>query len=252
MGVAISSAPTTFSDHVFKFLERVEHRVASNPVDREAAFRLRYDAYRRVGFLKARPEDKLYDPLYDDDPMAWISMSFVDGELAGTVRVNVGTAENAVLPGLQVFSDILAPRLRARQTVVEFTRLAANISLSSVHPELPYVIMRPGFMAAQHLDADFAVATPREEHIAFYKRAFRAALWCEPRDYPGLTAKLACMGAEYRAVRAAIEARYPFYQSTAAERVALFGARDLVPDRRPPPARALRLTSLGAEASSSA
>jgi hypothetical protein len=184
--------------------------------------------------------------------MAWISMSFVDGELAGTVRVNVGTAENAVLPGLQVFSDVLTPRLRARQTVVEFTRLAANISLSSVHPELPYVIMRPGFMAAQHLDADFAVATPREEHIAFYKRAFRAALWCAPRDYPGLTAKLVCMGTEYRAVRAAIEARYPFYQSTAAERVALFGARDLVPDRRSPPARAVRLTSLGAEASSSA
>jgi hypothetical protein len=96
MGVAISSAPTTFSDHVFKFLERVEHRVASNPVDREAAFRLRYDAYRRVGFLKARPEDKLYDPLYDDDPMAWISMSFVDGELAGTVRVN-----NVVRTGVQ-------------------------------------------------------------------------------------------------------------------------------------------------------
>jgi hypothetical protein len=63
--------------------------------EREAAFRLRYNAYRRVGFLKPRPDNKLYDPLYDDDPMAWISMSFVDGELAGTVRVNVGTAENA-------------------------------------------------------------------------------------------------------------------------------------------------------------
>jgi hypothetical protein len=252
MGAAISSAPTTFSEHVLKFLERVEHRVASNPAEREAAFRLRYDAYRRIGFLMPRPDHKLYDPLYDDDPMAWISMSFVDGELAGTVRVNVGTAENAVLPGLQVFSDVLAPRLRARRTVVEFTRLAADISLSSVHPELPYVIMRPGFMAAQHLDADFAVAMPREEHIVFYKRAFHAALWCAPRNYPGLTAKLACMGAEYRTVRAAIEARYPFYQSTAAERVALFGARDLVPDRRSPPARAPRLTGLGAEASSSA
>jgi hypothetical protein len=139
--------------------------------------------------------------------------------------------------------------LRARQTVVEFTRLAANISLSSAHPELPYVIMRPGFMAAQHLDADFAVATPREEHIAFYERAFGAALWCAPRDYPGLTAKLACMGAEYRAVRATVEARYPFYQSTAAERVALFGVRGLVPDRPSLPARALRLTGLGADAS---
>ncbi len=87
MGAAISSAPATFSDHVLKFLERVEHRVASNPSEREAAFRLRYDAYRRIGFLKPRVDERLYDPLYDDDPMAWIMMSFVDGELAGTVRV---------------------------------------------------------------------------------------------------------------------------------------------------------------------
>jgi hypothetical protein len=252
MGAAISGAPTTFSDRVLKFLERVEHRVASNQIEREAAFRLRYDAYRSGGLLKPRTDNKLYDPLYDDDPMAWISMSFVDGELAGTVRVNVGTAEDAVLPGLQVFSDILASRLRTRRTIVEFTRLAAKISVSSLHPELPYVIMRPGFMAAQHFDADFAVATPREEHIAFYKRAFRAAVWCAPRDYPGLTARLACMGAEYRAVRPAIEARYSFYKSTAAERAALFGARDPAPGGCSPRERAPRLTCSAAEASSPA
>ena len=183
--------------------------------------------------------------------MAWTTLSFVDGELAGRVRVNFAADENAVLPGLQVFSDILEPRLRGRQKIVEFTHLAAKISLSRAHPELPYIVMRPGFMAAQQLEADFAVASPREEHIAFYKRAFGAQLWCKPRDYPGLTAKLACMGADYRVVRSAIEARYPFYKSTTAERTALFGARDLSRDMRSPPARALGLTA-GAEASSPA
>src|SRR5271165_6005272 len=123
MGAAINSAPSTFSDHVFKLLERVEHRVASNPAEREAAFRLRYEAYRRIGFIKPRPDDRLYDSLYDDDPRAWITMTFVDGELAGTVRVNVGANENAVLPGLQAFAEILEPRLRVRLTLVEFTRL---------------------------------------------------------------------------------------------------------------------------------
>ena len=177
MGAAISSAPATFSDHVFKLLERVEHRVASNPSEREAAFRLRYDAYRRIGFLKPRLNDTLYDPLYDDDPMAWTTLSFVDGELAGTVRVNFAADENAVLPGLQAFSDILAPRLRRRQKIVEFTRLAAKISLSRVHPELPYIVMRPGFMAAQHLEADFAVATPaRGTHRLLQARVRRGAV----------------------------------------------------------------------------
>jgi hypothetical protein len=126
MGAAINSSLSTLSDHVFKLLERVEHRVASNPSDREEVFRLRYDAYRRIGFLKPRPDDKLYDLRYDDDPKAWITMTFVDGELAGTVRVNAGACENAVLPGLQAFADILAPRLCQRQTLVEFTRLASR------------------------------------------------------------------------------------------------------------------------------
>jgi hypothetical protein len=247
MGAAINSAPGTFSDHVFRLLERVEHRVASNQADREAAFRLRYAAYRRIGFIKPRPDDKLYDPLYDDDPRARITMTFVDGELAGTVRVNVGACENAVLPGLQVFAEILEPRLRERRALVEFTRLASRLSLSAAYPGLPYVIMRPGFMAAQHVDADFAVATPRAEHVPFYARAFGAALWSPPRDYPGLTAKLACMGADYRAARSVIETRYPFYRSTAAERAALFGPRDLAPDRLASTARAPRPPGLGAE-----
>ena len=84
------------------------------------------------------------------------------------------------------------------------------------------------------------------------QRAFGAELWCKPRDYPGLTARLACMGADYRVVRSAIEARYPFYKSTAAERTALFEARDLSQDMRSPPARALCLTGSGAEAPSPA
>lgn len=167
-------------------------------------------------------------------------MTFVDGELAGTVRVNAGACENAVLPGLQAFADILAPRLRERQALIEFTRLASKLSLSGAYPELAYVIMRPGFMAAQHLDADFAVATPRAEHTAFYARAFGAALWSPPRDYTGLTAKLACMGADYRRVRNKIEIRYPFYRSTASERAALLGTRDLELDRPSPAAHATR------------
>ncbi len=214
-----------FSEQVLRFLERVEHRVAAATWEREAAFQLRCEAYRRAGFLKSRDIDKIYDPRYDDDPFGWTTMTFVDGELAGTVRVNVGSDEHAVLPGLQVYGDVLLPKLRARHVIVEFTRLAAKHPLSSLFPQLAYVIMRPGYMAAEHFDADFAVASPRADHIAFYRRTLGAAVWCSPRDYPGLTAKFACMCVDYRATRNRVEARYPFYKSTPAEREALFGLR---------------------------
>jgi hypothetical protein len=44
-----------------------------------------------------------------------------------------------------------------------------------------------------------------------------------PRDYPGLTAKLACVGADYPLARQFIELRYPFLRSDPTEREALFG-----------------------------
>ncbi len=83
--------------------------------------------------------------------------------------------------------------------------------------------MRPGYMAANQFDADLAITTPRPEHMAFYRRVFQFVPWCDPRPYPGLTAKFACMGADFHELRARIEARYPFYTSTPTEREALFG-----------------------------
>lgn len=223
MDGAPASAPQSFSDRVLRLLERVEHRVAKTPAEREDAFRLRFEAYQKIGFLQRSEGDRLYDPRYDDAPDAWIATTYLDGELAGTVRVNIGAGENAILPGLQVFADVLVPRLSAGEVIAEFTRLAARLSLSSAHPELAYIIMRPAFMAAEHFDVDCAIGTPRAEHIAFYRRAFGATIWRQPRDYPGLTAKLACVGADYRLARQLIELRYPFFKSEPAEREALFG-----------------------------
>jgi hypothetical protein len=227
MDGAIGGAPESFSDRVLRLLERVEHRVATAPAEREAAFRLRFEAYRKIGFLQRSEGDALYDPRYDDAPNALITTTFIDGELAGTVRVNIGAGENAILPGLQVFADVLVPRLAIGEVIAEFTRLAARLSLSGIHPELAYIVMRPAFMAAEHFDADCAVGTPRAEHIAFYRRAFGATVWRAPRDYPGLTAKLACVGADYRLAREFIESRYPFFKSDPAEREALFGPSKL-------------------------
>ena len=220
---AVRGAPQSFSERVLRLLEKVKHHVATEPGDREAAFRLRFEAYQKIGFLQRSDGDRLYDPRFDDAPNAWITTTFIDGELAGTVRVNIGVGENAILPGLQVFADVLVPRWTPGEVVAEYTRLAARRALTSVSPALAYVLRRPAFRAAEHFGADCAVGSPRAEHIAFYRRAFGATLWRPPRDYPGLTAKLACVGADYRFAREFIETRYPFFKSTSAEREALFG-----------------------------
>jgi hypothetical protein len=221
----------SFADRVLRFLERVEHRIAKTDCDREAAFQLRYDAYVRNNLMEPRTDRRLFDSRYDTVPNAWITLTFVDGELAATTRLNLGIGEDAVLPSVAVYPDVVVPRLRAGSVILEATRLAANIRLSGSNPELAYVTLRPACMAAVHFDIDFAVASPRLEHMAFYRRVLLFSQWCEPRPYPGLNAKFGCMGTEYRAVRASIEARYPFFKSDPAEREALFGPRKRRPSR---------------------
>ena len=153
-------------------------------------------------------------------------MTFVDGELAATTRLNLGRGEGSVLPSMAVYPDVVGPRLRAGHVILETTRLAANIEVSGSNPEVAYVAMRPGYMAAAHFNVDLAVASPRLEHMAFYRRILQFSIWCAPRAYPGLTAEFGCMGADFHEVRARVEARYPFYKSEPIEREALFGPSD--------------------------
>src|ERR1039458_4429011 len=109
MDAQIVHATSRFSDRVLRFLERVEHRVARTPAEREAAFRMRYDAYIKNGLIGPRDDGQMYDVDYDDDPKAWITTTYIDGELAGTTRVNLAVDENGNLPCLGVFRDVIAP-----------------------------------------------------------------------------------------------------------------------------------------------
>ena len=130
---AAAGALPRFSDRVLKFMERVEHRVATTDCERKEVFRLRYEAYARNALMAPEPDRRLFDR-YDNSENAWITMTFVDGELAGSLRVNVGVGVDADLPSLRVYPDVVRPRLKAGQIVVEYTRLAAKLSVSIAHP----------------------------------------------------------------------------------------------------------------------
>jgi N-acyl amino acid synthase FeeM len=223
MSSATGDSPTSFSDRVLRFLERVEHRIARTDFERESAFQLRYDAYVRNDLLEPRADRRIFDEHYDIAHDAWITLTFLDGQLAATTRLNLGIGEKSLLPSMAVYPDVVTPKLRAGFSILETTRLAANLGISGSNPELAYVAMRPGFMAATHFDIDFAVASPRLEHMAFYRRVLLFSQWCEPRPYPGLSAKFGCMGADFSASRERIEARYPFFKSDSTERETLFG-----------------------------
>jgi hypothetical protein len=223
-------AISPFSDRVLRLLERVEHRCAKTPAEKEAAYRIRYDAYLRQQLIDPRASQQLFDEDYDNASNAWITLTYIDGELASTVRVNVASDENGSLPSLSTFSDVIMPYLRMGRVVVDMSRLAARVELAKTFPELPYLSLRPLWQAAEYFDADWAVANVLRSHLAFYRLTFGYTPWTEPRDYFYANCKTCCMGLDVRAVKERVEARYPFFRSTPAERDALFGARGEHPD----------------------
>jgi hypothetical protein len=222
MDVQVLSQSSRFADRIAKMLERVEHLPVVSRADREAAYRLRYEAYLRENRVNPQVDAMLCDD-YDKNPNSLTTMTYIDGELASTLRVHVITEEVAVSPTCDVFQDMLASHRRRLCLIVDSSRLAARAEMARRFPELPYFATRPGWMAAHHFNADYMVLSCSSAHQAYYRRVLRFETWSDLRSYPKVTFKVVCMGLNFAAEMERVEARYPSFRSTPAEREALFG-----------------------------
>jgi hypothetical protein len=223
MGRAVVSVKSRFVNHVFALLDRAECRQVETSAEREAAFKLRYDAYRRENWIDASESKQLFDPEYDQSSNGRVFGVFIDGVMASTIRIHVSHNENEILPSTGVFGDVILPQLRAGRGIVDSTRFATRIEYSRQYPELAYVTVRLTWLAVAHSHAHFHIATIRAEHQAFYRRVFGHDAWSGERDYPNVNCKIVCMGLDFSAHKDRVEARYPFFRSTPDERRKLFG-----------------------------
>jgi hypothetical protein len=213
-------------------LQRVEYRRADTDEDREAIYRLRYEAYLKEGAIEPRFGRSFSDE-HDDDENAWIIGLYVEGQLASSFRVHVGSAEFRNIPAMGVFADFLSPLLDAGKIIIDPTRFVVDQNLAARYPELPYLTVRIGHMAAEYFEADIVLATVRAEHQAFYRRVFGHVPACPPRPYPGLIKPISLMMLDVNASRPVINARYPFFISSPDERAQVFGPRpDWTVERR--------------------
>jgi len=226
MGAPALASPLSLTDRVQLFLERVEYRRAETDEDREAIFRLRYEAYLREGAIQPSFGRRLSDR-YDDLDNAWIVGTYFDGRLCSSMRIHVGTRDYPDMVATDVFGDFVRPELEAGKTIVDPTRFVVDPMMAGRHPELPYVTVRIGHMAAEYFDADIVLATVRSEHQAFYKRVFGHTTVCLPREYPTLIKPLSLMMLDYPAKRLRIAQRYPFFTSAKSEQASLFGTPPL-------------------------
>jgi hypothetical protein len=210
-----------FADRVLRLLERVEYRRADSPADKAAIYRLRYDAYIRAGTVEPSPSGMFHDAM-DEINNAWLIGVFIDGELASALRLHISANLSDPLPTRTPFPDILEPLLRAGNLIIDVTRFVAKLEFSQIYSEIPYLTLRPAFMAEDFLRANFIIAACRAEHQAFYRRMFGGVPWSAPRPYPHLKRPMALVGHPCDTLREEVYTKYPFYRSTEREQQSLF------------------------------
>ena len=212
---------TSFSDSVSRLLDRIDCRHADTDEEREAIFRLRYQAYLRDGSIFPNSGGSFSDSFDETDNVHLFGL-YINDELASSIRIHVGSRDRPYFPSLEVFPDVLQPELEAGKIIVDATRFVVDENLSKRYRALPYATVRLNWLAAAYFDKGLSLAAVRPEHEAFYRRTFNLRLICEARPYPHLIKPICLMASEYQTVADYVHQRYPFFRSTFFERRALF------------------------------
>ena len=212
----------SFSQRVTALLRRVEYRRAQADSDLDAILRLRYQAFFREGAIDYHASGRLEDG-FDTLDNAYNFGIYIDGQLAGALRIHILGRLGQVSPAMEVFGDHLLPELKAGKVIIDPNRFVASYELARRYPELPYLTLRAGFLAGVQFRADIVTMTVRAEHQAFYRRNLAAVVVCPPRTYPLLTKPISLMFMDFPNVYSRALARHPYWASSDLERQALFG-----------------------------
>lgn len=211
----------SYGSLISRVLNRVEYRLAETEADKEAIYRLRYAAYLKEGAIHPNP-DGLVTDRFDDLPNSWTFGVYAGGELASSIRISVCAGSHPETPSMDVFPDLLEPRVAQGKILVDPTRFVANSVLARSLPELPYLTVRLAYIACNYFNADIGLATVRAEHQAFYRRVFLHEPLTGPRTYPGLIKPICLMAVDFPNMWERVLQRYPFLHASDHEQRVLF------------------------------
>lgn len=213
---------SAFAENVARLLERVEYRRCDSGEDLEAIYRLRYKAYRNHGTVPVSAERSTTDR-FDDSPNAYRYGVWIDNELVSTVRLHHLTRETPYSPVMDIFGDMITPRLMRGDTFVNPTMFAADPAATTMYRALPYVTLRLAVVANSYFDTTSCICVIRNDHTAFYKRIFGSVQVGEPRRHPAFTVDVMLYDSECATNMQPTLERFPFFRSTPSEQRLLFG-----------------------------
>jgi hypothetical protein len=209
-----------FTDHLARSAP-IEWVLTETMEERQAIFRLRYQAYVREGLIPANPFARFTDPA-DGAENAYLFGVYIDGKLASSIRLHIGCRRRPAVPSRDVFPDALQPLFDAGRVIIDCTHLVADDALSCRYPTLLYITLRPCMLAAEYFRGDYLLATVGSEHQMFYRRGFNYQLLGEPRQHGWSTRPLSLMALHFPITANQLYEKYPLLLSSGFERDRLF------------------------------
>ncbi len=216
---------TRFASALLDILDRVEYRRVPFRDQFDPVYRLRYEAYRREGFVAPNSERIVYDE-HDTAPNVYCFGVYISGQLVSSIRFHHVTPEQRISPSRVVFPETLGDMLDRGISYIDPSRFTADHEASLAYPALPFLTLRVVAMASEHFDVEYCVSSVRKEHAAFYRRVFGSERLPGEGTYPGISFPMHLYAAKIAEIRSKVALRFPFFMSTRKEREAFFSLEE--------------------------
>lgn len=211
-----------------EFMVRTEYFAPASDGERREIYRLRYRAYVWEGAYPPAEHGMVTDAIDDLDNCQPFGVR-VDGQLAGSIRMSLLSAQHPDSSAMRIFPDVLRPMIDAGIRIVDPSRIVTDPDRRPKTILLPVMVARLGFLALMHCRADLVLSTPRPEHYAFYRKMFGFRILAEPRLGMGLLKPVALMQIDRDGILAHIRRHYPFVEGSADEIRRIFTAGAIRP-----------------------
>ena len=217
--IALSHA--TLVAQLSHLAQHVTCKLAKSYDERDAIFKLRYQSYLRGGLISQNAFGR-YIEACDHAPNAYLLGLHVNRQLAGSLRLQIGSRQNPHFSALELFPHVLERLLEGSHTVVDLSCVAADGGASRLYRCLPYLTLRAWILAAEYFQAQYIVAVLRPAHMPFYQRALSCELQQDLRRHPHHPASVGLMTLNFAASANRLYDDLPFLRSTSLERQRLF------------------------------
>jgi N-acyl-L-homoserine lactone synthetase len=215
------AASTQRDAELSAFSKRVSLRIAKRSHEREAIFKLRYQAFLRSGMIVANSFERYVEPA-DHAPDTYLVGVHIDSKLVGSLRLSKNTLASPGFPAIDVFPELVRPLLENNKSIVEMSCVATHGDLARLNPRTPYAIIRAWIVAAEHFGADYIVTTARPQHQLFYQRTLGCEVYPDQRQLPYHLSSAGLVTLNFSAAAERLYRTFPYLRSTSSESAQLF------------------------------